>query len=308
MSKKTASRATGLGKGLGKGFGSLLPQDFDQSMLLDKHDRVQKVLLADIVPDPKQPRRHFDEQLINELAQSLRRYGILQPLVVTEQKGAAGTESGSKYYIVAGERRYRAAQKAGLDRIPVLVRTLEELERLEVSLVENVQRVDLNPIEQAVSVARLHEQFNIGYSEIAERLGKAHTTVINIVRLLQLPEFAREALRTGRISEGHARSVLALKNESLQKELIQNIEQKGWSVRAAEQFVSENRAPRPSDGEFGAGKATPASSKISQKLSKKWGFKVTVTEKVRGGGKVLMNFDTHEQLQQFIDFLEKTKH
>jgi ParB family chromosome partitioning protein len=121
------------------------------------------------------------------------------------------------------------------------VRSLEELEKLEISLVENVQRVDLSPLEQAISIVRLHEQFNISYPEIAERLGKAHSTIANIVRLLQLPKFARDALSAGRITEGHARAVLALKDQTLQKTLVDNIEQNNWSVRRAEQFVTETK-------------------------------------------------------------------
>jgi ParB family chromosome partitioning protein len=285
-------------KGLGKGFGSLLPQDFDQSMLLDKHDRIQKIALGDIKADPTQPRRSFDENLIDELSESIKRYGILQPIVVTEKSGT--------YSIVAGERRYRAAVKAGLDRIPVLVRSLEELERLEISLVENVQRVDLNPIEQAVSIARLHEQFNMGYQEIAKRLGKAQTTVLNIVRLLQLPEFARDALVKGKISEGHARAVLALKTPELQQELLQNIEQLGWSVRAAEQFVSDKREKKTNNLPLASSTRTNVNQKLSKSLSTKLGFNVTVAEQKRGG-KISMSFTSRQQFEDFIAFLENQK-
>ena len=292
MSKQT-------NKGLGRGFGSLLPTDFDQSMLLDKHDRVQKIQVTEIKPDPNQPRREFDDASIKELAQSIKRYGILQPLVVTEREDS--------YFIVAGERRFRAAKVAGLQTVPVLVRSLEEIERLEVSLIENVQRVDLNPVEQAVSIARLHEQFNISYQEIAKRLGKAHTTIVNIVRLLQLPDFARKALEKGVISEGHARSILALKNQKLQKELLKNIEQNHWSVRRAEQFVAENKGLTPKD------KAKTSSGKfiknktLSKNLSTKWGFPIQVS---RGsstpGGRIAMDFKSADQLDDFVDFLEKS--
>lgn len=296
MSKKSAT-------GLGKGFGSLLPQDFDQSMLLDKHDRVQKISVSEIKADPNQPRRTFDQQAINELAQSINRYGILQPLVVTGKEG--------DYKIVAGERRFRAAQKAGLDRVPVLIRTLEEIERLEISLIENVQRVDLNPVEQAVSIARLHEQFNISYPEIANRLGKAHSTVANIVRLLQLPEFARESLSQGKISEGHARQILALKEPGLQQELLANIEQNGWSVRQAEQFVSDHKEAKTpvNEGEVRPVRQHPSlkvNEKLTKNLSTKWGAKVRVAPRARGGGKIAIDFESSEQLEKFIEFLEKS--
>lgn len=220
--------------GLGKGFGSLLPDDFDKSILLDKKDQIQKVSMADIQPNPDQPRRHFDEENLRELAASIKQYGVLQPLVVTPE--------GEKYTIIAGERRYRAAKKAGLNQLPVLVRTSAELERLEIGLIENVQRVDLSPLEQAASIAKLHEQFDKSYEEIARRLGKAHSTITNTVRLLQLPDIAKKALADGKISEGHARSVLALKgNDSAQRELIDNIVHSRWSVRQAEQFAAARK-------------------------------------------------------------------
>lgn len=283
-------------KGLGKGFGSLLPDDFDQSMLLDKHDRIQKVLVAEVKADPSQPRRAFDEDLLNELAQSIKRHGILQPLVVTGKPGA--------YMIVAGERRFRAAQKAGLDRVPVLVRSLEELERLEIGLVENVQRVDLNPLEQAISIVRLHEQFNISYEEIAKRLGKANTTIINIARLVQLPDFARQALVEGKISEGHARSILALKNVEDQQDLLNNIEQHGWSVRRAEQYAAETKLAQSSKKQNKLAAKTKVNEQLSSRLSTKWGFKISVAEKGKGG-RIALSFKTQEQLQHFVELLQK---
>lgn len=284
-------------KGLGRGFGSLLPQDFDQSMLLDKHDRIQKVPLGKIAADPNQPRRIFDEQPLKELASSITRYGILQPLVVTQK--------GDTYYIVAGERRFRAAKIAGLASVPVLVRTLKELEKLEISLVENVQRVDLNPVDQAISIVRLHEQFNVSYQEVAARLSKGHSTIVNIVRLLQLPEFARNALAEGRISEGHARSVLSLKEESLQKELVGSIQKEGWSVRRAEQFVSQNRKKKPVAGSVAQPTPSKFDEKLGRNLNTKWGLKAAVTPRARGGGKITLDFKSSDQLDKFLEFLKK---
>lgn len=283
-------------RGLGKGFGSLLPEDFDQSMLLDKHDRIQKISVEEVAVDPNQPRSTFDETQLNELASSIKRHGILQPLVVTGQSGS--------YQIVAGERRYRAAKKAGLKTVPVLVRSLEELERLEIGLVENVQRVDLNPMEQAISIVRLHEQFNIGYEEIAQRLGKANTTIINIARLVQLPDFAREALSKGTISEGHARSILAVKTEEGQRELLNNIEQFGWSVRRAEQFAADTKQAQSRKTATKIKRRNQRDETRSKELSTKWGFKVSVTEKGKGG-RIALDFKTQEQLHTFVALLER---
>lgn len=285
-------------KGLGKGFGSLLPDNFDQSVLLDKQDRVQKFLIQDIKPDPNQPRRNFEPESIAELAASIKRYGILQPLVITLID--------DDHVIVAGERRWHAAQKAGLTHVPVLIRTTQELERLEIGLIENMQRVDLTPLEQAVSIARLNEQFSIPHKEIAQRLGKAHSTIINTVRLLQLPEFAKEALGSGKITEGHARAVLALRDEDKQKELVQKIEQNNWSVRQAEQFVSENKEVASPEKQEIVRQRTTINKETSQKLSKKWGFKVTVAHKGKGG-KIAMDFGSRKELEAFIAFLEQSK-
>lgn len=284
--------------GLGKGFGSLLPENFDQSVLLDKQDRVQKILIQDIKPDPKQPRNAIDPAAISELAASIKRYGILQPIVITQID--------DNYVIVAGERRYHAAKEAGLSHIPALVRSTEELERLEIGLIENMQRVDLSPLEQAVSIARLNEQFNISLKETAERLGKAHTTIVNTVRLLQLPDFARDSLAAGKITEGHARSVLALKDIEQQKTLVENIEQFSWSVRQAEQFVTDAKQQNPGKKQKVQQERVVVNHETSQQLSTKWGFKVTVAHKGKGG-KIAMDFGTRGQLEEFIDFLKSSK-
>jgi ParB family chromosome partitioning protein len=276
-------------KALGKGFGSLLPSDFDDSLLLDKEERVQKILIQDIKPDPAQPRKSFDKNSIAELAQSIKTHGILQPLVLVETEGG--------YMIVAGERRYHAAKQAGLSQLPALVRSLEELERLEISLIENVQRVDLAPLEQAQSIARLNEQFSMSYQDIAKRLGKAYTTVVNITRLLQLPDIALRALSEGKISEGHARSVLALKDDpSAQEELVSSIIEKKWSVRRAEQFVIDRK--HANNATQGRAKTKPLHP-LSEQLGKKLHAQVRITE-TKKGGKVQLVFEAKKDLEAFI--------
>lgn len=278
-------------RGLGKGFGSLLPDNFDESLLIDEKDRVQKLFISDIVPDENQPRKHFDQQALSELSASIKRHGVLQPLVVSP--------SGDKYTIIAGERRYRSAKIAGLKQLPAIVRTSEELERTEIGLVENVQRVDLSPIEQAVSIVKLHEQFNIPYAGIAERLGKAETTVINTARLLQLPEDARKALEKSDISEGHARAILALKSQTdKQAELLAKITKQGWSVRQAEQFVSANK------GKANQNLARLPSRTVQrhEKLSKKLGAQTTIIRSGKGG-RLQIKFKDDDQLDNVLDKL-----
>lgn len=279
--------------GLGKGFGSLLPVDFDQSVLLDKGERVQKILIQDIKPDPGQPRRTFDQTAIDELAQSIKRYGVLQPIVITQ------TDTG--YVIIAGERRHRAAKKAGLTHVPALIRSLEDLERLEVGLIENMQRVDLSPLEQAMSIARLNEQFSMSLHDIAARLGKAHTTIVNTTRLLQLPDFARTALEQGKISEGHARAVLALKgNAPAQKILVEQIIKSGWSVRQAEAYAQANKTAKLAVNQPIAN--TKKTHPAANTLEKKYNAKVKITE-TKQGGSVQFSFRTSKEFAQFLDKL-----
>lgn len=282
-------------KGLGKGFGSLLPESFDNSVLLDKGERVQKVALDNIHPNPNQPRRMFDQSAIDELSQSIKRYGILQPLVVTDK-------SDGSYEIIAGERRFRAAKKAGLNTVPVLVRTIAELEKLEIGLIENMQRVDLSPLEQALSIARLHEQFNMTLPEIATRLGKAHTTVVNTVRLLQLPDFARDALSKGSISEGHARAILALRGDTVrQKDLLRHIIKEGWSVRQAEAYVKTNKVSikAPKESRQKPVLNYQAEAKI---LTKKYGGSFAIST-LNNQQNITISFKSNKDFTQFLEKL-----
>lgn len=281
-------------RGLGKGFDSLISSDFDKSLLLTSEDRVEKLPVKALHPGPHQPRTHFDEGALKELSTSIKRHGIVQPLVVTPEKD--GT-----YSLVAGERRWRAAKLANLESVPAIVRERKEIEQLEIALIENVQRVDLSPLEQAVSIERLHEQFNLGYDEIAKRLGKATSTVSNTVRLLQLPETAREALAKGDITEGHARALLALKADSERQEyLLRTIISQGWSVRQAERFVSSVKA--------GVKETKKAKERVqietpeTKRLGKKLGTPVTLRRTAKGG-KLEIAFTSDEELARIITLL-----
>lgn len=282
--------------GLGRGFDALIPKSVDATTLFDDQDRVQKINVVDIVANANQPRQHFDDAALVGLAASIKQYGILQPLVLTPY--AAG-----KYVIVAGERRWRAAQLVGLQKIPALVRTTKELERLEIAIVENVQRVDLSPLEQAVSIERLHQQFSMTYDNISKRLGKANSTINNIVRLLQLPDAAKGALQKREISEGHARAILALKDSpEHQTQLLNNITKHGWSVRQAEQFVTsfkegfkEKAATRER-----MSSETPATKQLSERLG---GSPVHIRRMAKGG-KLEIGFKTDGELEQILQSLQ----
>ena len=281
--------------GLGRGFESLLPSDFDKTILLTPEDRIEKIPIDKLIASPYQPRRHFDETALQAPAESIKRPGVVQPLVVNPIKDG-------KYTLIAGERRWRAAKLAKLDTVPAILRSSEELEQLEVALIENVQRVDLSPLEQAVSIERLHEQFNLSYDAIAKRLGKAHSTVNNTVRLLKLPDAARDALASGKISEGHARAILALKDDATrQAYLLETIISQGWSVRQAERFVLSVKAGTKDVKKTRehVDTETPATKKLSKKL----GTPVNIRRTAKGG-KLEISFKTDEELTKIINLFD----
>jgi len=281
--------------GLGRGFGSLIPQNFDTNLLVDDSERVQQIALAQLSPNPQQPRTVFDAEALRELSASIKQYGIIQPLVVAPQ--------GSGYHIIAGERRWRAAKLAGIKTVPALVRTAQEQEKLELAILENVQRVDLSPLEEAVSIERLHQQFNLTYGQIAGRLGKAETTVHNTVRLLQLPEAARSALAQGKISEGHARQVLALKDSpEAQAQLLTLIVQNGWSVRQTERYVSSLKAGVKA--KQAAEERVSGNTPETERLSKRFGTKVRIHRTAKGG-RVEIAFTSDDQLANLLADLDK---
>jgi ParB family chromosome partitioning protein len=281
---------------LGRGFDVLIPKDLDASILQEDKNRVQKILITDIKPNPDQPRRQFDQQALSELSESIKRHGVLQPIIVVHHKPSGG------YQIVAGERRYRAAQSAKLSHIPAIVRSLKELEQVELALIENIQRVDLSPLEQALSVYRLQQQFNLALDDIAKKLGKAPSTISNLTRLLQLPDSAREALRGGRISEGHARAILALKAYPVkQEELLRSILNNGWTVRQAEQFVVASRKGADSTGAAGR---TAAENDLTKLIGSQLGTKVQIKHTARGG-QIIIHFSTDDELKRLSERIQK---
>ncbi|HEY5152678.1 MAG TPA: ParB/RepB/Spo0J family partition protein [Candidatus Saccharimonadales bacterium] len=279
-------------RGLGRGFEALISGDFDKSLLLTTEDRVEKIPVGQIRPNPHQPRKHFDDTALAELAASIKLHGIIQPLVVTPVKDG-------KYTLIAGERRWRATQLAGLPTVPAIIRERRELEQLELALIENVQRVDLSPLEQALSIERLHEQFSFSYDDIAKRLGKATSTVNNTVRLLRLPEAARDALAASKISEGHARAILALKGDAeRQAYLLKTIQEQGWSVRQAERFVLSVKAGVKEVRQAHA--RTETETPTTKNLSKKLGTPVTIRRTAKGG-KLEISFQSDDELARIIN-------
>lgn len=227
-----------LGKGLGRGFESLIPTDlideeFDLTAAEDKGSSELKYLkLADIIPDDEQPRREFDEEAINALAASISEHGVLQPIVVTKEDG--------KYKIVAGERRWRAAKIAGLSKIPAIIRTLDSQNRLELSIIENAQREDLNAIELATAYAKLQTQFNLTPAEIAAKVGKAEMTIISTMRLLNLPDDVKKVMVKEKLSEGVMRPLVSADEKTIHK-VLPKIVAEGWTARRVERYFQDNR-------------------------------------------------------------------
>jgi ParB family chromosome partitioning protein len=280
--------------GLGKGFDSLIPKGFDKDLIVDGQDRVQKIAIDVLSPNPDQPRTTFNEKELIGLAESIKQHGILQPLIATS------LENG-KAVIIAGERRWRAARLAGLSKVPVIIRTGKELERLEIALIENVQRVDLEPLEQAASIEYLHQQFSMTYEDISKRLGKASSTIINIVRLMQLPEAARQALRDHKITEGHARAILAVRDSpGKQLELLETIQKHGWSVRQAERFVVSLKEGYRDTA------ATKERMKVetpqTKRLSKRIGAPVRI-QRMAKGGRLVIDFGSDDELNTILSQL-----
>jgi ParB family chromosome partitioning protein len=219
-------------RALGRGLGTLLPPTEPED-----GNRLRELPVESLIPNPLQPRKTFDPRALEELATSLRATGVLQPLVVRPR--------GSQYEILVGERRWRAAQQAGLTRVPAIVREASDAEALELGLVENLLREDLNPVETAQAYQRLLADFGWTQEELAQRLGKDRSSIANGLRLLRLPEPIQDDLRAGRLTMGHARALLGLPNAAAQLRLRERILSQEWSVRATEAGVQARRTGRP---------------------------------------------------------------
>jgi ParB family chromosome partitioning protein len=276
----------------------VLNEDFDTTAAEDeKVSDLRMLPVKDIAPNTNQPRQHFDEESLATLADSIREHGVLQPIVVAPAKKG--------FQIVAGERRWRAAKIAGLDRIPAIVRTLSAQHKLELSIIENVQRADLNPLEAATAFLKLKNQFNLTDAEIARRVGKAPSTISNQTRLLGLPDFAKEALAKNAISEGHARQILALATVGgdtvAQRKLFDLIIKENWSVRKAEQFVIGFKKSKKSGQpvqEKSAHRATLTETELTRAIASKIGLnKTSVRQKITAhGGEIVIKFADEAEL------------
>jgi len=279
-------------RGLGRGLGALIPGAEVPAGLIE-------VSVRDIAVNPRQPRHEIDAASVRELADSIVEHGLLQPLIVTEKSPSEAT--GPRYQLIAGERRWRAAMLAGLRTVPVLVKEASAEETLELALVENIQRADLNPLEEARAYHQLVEEFGLTQEQVAERVGRSRVAVTNSLRLLKLPEHVQAALLTGRISEGHARAILGLSEEESQLRVLRAIEKQALSVRQTEEVVRRLVA-----GMEASRRATPVPSAESKTLedhfSRSLGTKVNLFRSKRGG-RLVIHFFSEEELQALYDRL-----
>ncbi len=231
--------------GLGKGLGALIPAGPGA----ESSGGLREIETAAIRPNRYQPREHFDEELLNELTESIREVGVLQPVLVRPV--------GDQFELIAGERRWRAARRLGLPRVPALVRDSDDAAALEQALVENVHRADLNPLEEAAAYQQLIEDFSLTHEAVATRVGRSRTSVTNTLRLLQLPPVVQRYVRDGALSMGHARALLATPDRSLQEQLAATAVKEGWSVRAVEEAVrGPQGSPAPATPSVDATRAT----------------------------------------------------
>ncbi|MFN3742718.1 MAG: ParB/RepB/Spo0J family partition protein [Anaerolineales bacterium] len=273
--------------GLGKGLDALIPTSSSLG------EGVLQVPLDQIRRNPRQPRTRFEPQQLEELAASIREHGILQPLVVSP-------ESDGTYTLIAGERRLEAARLAGLRTVPVIVRQTGDRQRLELALIENIQRSDLNPLEQAEAYRQLHEEFGLSHEEIAQRVGKSRVAVTNTLRLLVLAEAVKQALLEGAISEGHARALLALPNSEAQVAALRTVTQQNLTVRQTEELVRKLSGERPAPKSHRM--QPPEIREIEERLQANLGTKVSLRHG-RKGGAITLYYYSEEELNALLDKL-----
>ena len=293
-----------LKRGLGRGLDSLIPTNVmmesevkhstvsTASSPEEEKDGTLMVKLSKVEPNREQPRKNFDEDSLQELAESLKQFGMLQPILVQNR--------GDYYEIIAGERRWRAAKIAGLKEVPVIVRELTDQEIVEISLIENIQREDLNPIEEAQAYKRLLTEFHLKQDEVAERVSKSRTAVTNSMRLLKLCDEVQKMVVDDMISTGHARALISIEDPEEQYLIAQKIFDEKLSVREVEKLVKDlHKPPKPPKEENKTLQAIY--QEISERLKQSLSTKVSVSAKQNGAGKIEIEFYNHEDLERLLE-------
>lgn len=283
-------------RGLGRGLAALIPGLSSDHKLSDARDNRREVLeipIEQIKTNKEQPRVAFSDEGLEELAQSIKENGIIQPMLVKN--------SGSGYELIAGERRLRAAQRAGLTKVPVILQEATQRQSLELALIENVQREDLNCIEESKAYARLIDEYDYTQEDIARRVGKDRSTIANSLRLLKLPQDIKDDLITGRLTMGHARALLGIENRDLQLELRNHILKHQLSVRDAEALAQKFLGPRKI---LKVRKIQPHLEAITEELCRLFGTKVKIHQRANKRGKVIIEFYNDEDLTRIVENLK----
>ena len=291
-------------RGLGKGLDSLIPvgnADGKGKIGInsvpaseEKPDKMVKITMVE--PNRDQPRHKFDEEALNELADSIKQYGIISPIIVQDRK--------DHYEIIAGERRWRAAKIAGLKEIPVIIKNFTEQEIVEISLIENIQRENLNPIEEALAYKRLLTEFHLKQEEVAQRVSKSRTAVTNSMRLLKLADEVQQMIIDESLTTGHARALITIEDESKQIEIAKKVVNEKLSVRDIEKLVKDLNKPKKEKKESKQLKNDFIYQDIEEKLKQSLGTKVTVSAKEDGSGKIEIDFYSSEELDRILDLLK----
>ncbi|MBR4495122.1 MAG: ParB/RepB/Spo0J family partition protein [Clostridiales bacterium] len=299
---RTPAKSTSSTRGLGKGLGALLSSD---GIPEDASDSVVELKINDVSPNTEQPRKVFDEEALNELASSIKENGVIQPIIVTKKKDG--------YVIVAGERRWRAARIAGLKIIPAIVRELTSQQIMEQALIENLQREDLNPLEEAFAMDNLLKTHKMSQEQLAKKLGKPRATIANTVRLINIDESLQDYIINGDLSAGHAKALLSLKNPEDQRKAANVILAKDMTVRQAEEYVKKYAysLEHPEEAQKAPKKELSAQFQLSTKevettLKKSLGSKVRlkILDSDAGRGKIIIDYKNYEDLDRLIEMLK----
>lgn len=284
--------------GLGKGLDSLIPEG--KTIIKEKEEKTgeQIVKISKIEPNREQPRKNFAEKELQELAESIKQFGVLQPLLVKK--------NGEYYEIIAGERRWRAAKLAGLKEVPVIIREYTEKEIVEIALIENIQRENLNPIEEALAYSRLMTEFNMKQEELAERVSKNRSTISNAMRLLKLGSRIQEMLIEGKLSAGHARALIDIEDGEVQYEIAVKICQEELSVRDVEKMVRQLKNPKKVV-EKPVIEHAFVYKDLEEKMISVMGTKVNINQKANGRGKIEIEYYSNDELEHIFDLLMSIK-
>ena len=282
---------------LGRGLDALISTDTVQT---EGSSSISEIAIAQIKANPNQPRREFDPEALQELADSIKEIGIIQP--ITLRKMDDGT-----YQIIAGERRFRASQLAGLTTVPAYIRTADDENVMEMALIENIQREDLNSMEIALAYQHLLEEYSLTQEKLSERVGKKRTTIANYLRLLKLPAQIQVALKNRELDMGHARALLALENPVDQIRLFQDIQANGYSVRKVEELIKENKTAQTNVTKKSGNKGAGDFDILKKHLASFFQTDVQLTCSPKGKGKIAITFKNEQELERIIGLLDKLK-